>query len=412
MDGRNDSIRHELEACLETLPVLDTHEHLPPFGNQLDPGQDFLGEYLQHYISSDLQSAGMPEALLEQVRDASLPIGERWDRLEPFWERTRDTTYARALMIATEALYGIGEWNRGSIELLNERFRLAMDDPGHRMRVLRGLCRIRLSLLDFWQDDMRVDREFYRPVWQPSRFVMPGAGSDLSPTLDDHVDRCGEMYRRNLADGMAAIKCSLAYNRTIRFEDVPAAEARSAYAAAAAARFADGLPRPVQDFMFHRVLVMAERDGLPVQIHTGLQEGMRHNLRDSDPMLLADLFGRYPGIPFDLFHIGYPWFRESLVLAKTHPNVHLDMCWSHIIAPSAARQAFREFLEAVPVSKVFAFGGDYLLVDGVLGHLRIARENITTALAGMVEDNTMTFARACRVLAMVFHDNAARVFRI
>ncbi|MBP7403258.1 MAG: amidohydrolase family protein [Clostridia bacterium] len=412
MDGRNDSIRRELETCLESQPVFDTHEHLPPFGNQWDARRDILAEYLLHYISNDLQAAGMTDAQLERVQDPDVPLTERWDELEPWWERTRDTAYARALTTATEKLYGIGEWTRGTIVPLNERFRAAMEDPGHRMRVLRGLCNIRVSLLDFWQDGMGCDREFYRPVWQPNRFVMPGAGASLPATLDAHLEEAEEMYRRNLRDGMAALKCALAYDRPIRFEAVPADEARAGYAAAAREGFAHGLPRPVQDHVFHYMLGLAERDGLPVQIHTGLQEGNRHHLPDSDPMLLEPLFGRYPGIPFDLFHIGYPWFRESLVLAKTHPNVHLDMCWSHMIAPSAARIALREFLEAVPVSKIFAFGGDYQLVDGVLGHLTLARENVTAVLAGMVADHAMDFSRACRVLAMLFHDNAARVFGV
>ena len=412
MDERFDSIRKELETCLETLPVLDTHEHLPPFGNQLHPSLDVLGEYLQHYISSDLQSAGMPEKLLQQVCDPSTPIAERWDKLAPFWEQTFDTAYARSLRIAANELYGIEDWNRDSIVVLNERFRQAMADPGHCRRVLKDTCRIRLSLLDYWGDDMRVDREFYRPVWQASGFITPVFASGLPATLADHVGQCEAMYRRNLDNGMAGLKCALAYRRSIRFEDVPAAEAQALYDSARKEGFPQGLPVPVQDFLFHRLLALAERDGLPVQIHTGLQEGMRHDLRHSDPMLLANLFGKYPGIPFDLFHIGYPWIRESLVLAKTHPNVHLDMCWSHIIAPSAARQALREFLEAVPVSKIFAFGGDYLLVDGVLGHLRIAQENAAAAIAGLVADKAMTFTRACRVLAMIFHDNAARVFRI
>lgn len=412
MDERYETIRRELKTCLETLPVLDTHEHLPPFGNQLDLALDVLGEYLQHYISSDLQSAGMSEALLRQVCDPTTPITERWDKLAPYWERTCDTAYARSLRVAAAELYGIEDWNRDSIVLMNERFRQAMADPGHRMRVLRDTCRIRLSILDHWGDDMHVDREFYRPVWQAARFITPAAGSDLPATLTDHVGQCEAMYRRNLDNGMVALKCALAYKRSIRFEEVPAAEAKALYAAARKDAFPQGLPVPVQDFILHRLLALADRDGLPVQIHTGLQEGMRHELRHSDPMLLTNLFGKYPHIPFDLFHIGYPWIRESLVLAKTHPNVHLDMCWSHIIAPSAARQALREFLEAVPVSKIFAFGGDYLLVDGVLGHLRIAHENAAGAVAGLVADKAMTFTRACRVLAMVFHDNAARVFSI
>jgi hypothetical protein len=213
-----------------------------------------------------------------------------------------------------------------------------MADPGHRQKVLRENA-VSSVHLDFWEDDMKVDREYYRPGWQANRFLLSKPSVQLSPTLDGHLDACTDMYQRNLRDGMIALKCALAYDRTIRFAVVPPAEARAAYAAAAATGFAAGLPTPVQDFVFHHLLGLANRDGLPVQIHTGLLEGMRHPLRQSDPLLLDPLFGRYPGIPFDLFHIGYPWFRESLVLAKSHPNVHLDLCW--IISSHRRRRVSR-----------------------------------------------------------------------
>lgn len=412
METRREAIRQELLTYLQTQPVLDTHEHLPPFGNQLDSKLDFLGEYLWHYASSDLQSAGMTDAQLARVRDPALPLDERWELMEPFWEATQDTTYFRTLRIATRELYGIEEWNRKTLPDLDARFRQAMADPAHRRKVLREKCGIRLSILDFWENDMKVDLEYYRPVWQGYDFILPKPVVKLSPTFDGHVEACTEMYRRNRQDGMVALKFALAYDRSIRFAEVPLAEARDGYAAAAATGFAQGLPTPVQDYMVHHLLGLADRDGLPVQIHTGLLEGMRHPLRQADPLLLDPLFGRYPDIPFDLFHIGYPWFRESLVLAKSHPNVHLDLCWSHIIAPQAARLALREFLEAVPVSKIFAFGGDYILVDGVLGHLYIARENAAAVLADCVADGEITLSRAYRILAMIFHDNAARVFGI
>ncbi len=412
MQAREHTIYRQLLADLQTQPVLDTHEHLPPFGNQLDPRLDLLGEYLSHYASSDLQSAGLTDAQLTYVRDPQQPLAARWALLEPFWQAAQDTTYLRSLRIASKKLYGIGDWNHQTVPLLNEKFRVAMNDPQHRRRVLKGRCGIRLSILDFWQDEMAVDRAFYRPVWQAQRFLAPPPEADLAPTLDEHLAQLDAMYQRNRQDGMIALKCALAYQRSIAFAAVPLRQARAVYAAAAARGFVDGWPSTVQDYVMHHLLAHAQRDGLPVQIHTGLQEGMRHPLTHSDPLLLAPLFGRYPDVPFVLFHISYPWFREALVLAKTHANVYLDMCWSHIIAPTAARLALREFLEAVPATKIFAFGGDYLFVDGVLGHLTIARENAAAALAGMVTDGVVTLDRARQILSLVFHDNASRVFAI
>jgi len=60
--------------------------------------------------------------------------------------------------------------------------------------------------------------------------------------------------------------------------------------------------KPMQDYLVHRVLRYAEEKNLPVQIHTGLQEGSGNFIRNSDPTLLTNLFYRISKSPVDLFH--------------------------------------------------------------------------------------------------------------
>jgi predicted TIM-barrel fold metal-dependent hydrolase len=98
-------------------------------------------------------------------------------------------------------------------------------------------------------------------------------------------------------------------------------------------------------------------------------------------MLLKNLFGKYPNLKFDIFHTGYPYERELMVLVKTHVNVYIDFCWTHIISPFAAKNAFYEMLDTLPYAKIFGFGGDYLFFDEVIGHITMAKQNICTVLA-------------------------------
>ena len=74
-------------------------------------------------------------------------------------------------------------------------------------------------------------------------------------------------------------------------------------------------------------------------------------------MHLVNLFIEYREAKFDLFHGGYPYTGELLALAKNFPNVYLDLCWLHIISPTAAVCMLHEAIETVPVNKIFAFGG-------------------------------------------------------
>ena len=45
--------------------------------------------------------------------------------------------------------------------------------------------------------------------------------------------------------------------------------------------------------------------GAFVQIHTGFQEGNGNIVANSDPLLLTELLQDFPGVRFDLFHIGH-----------------------------------------------------------------------------------------------------------
>ena len=122
-----------------------------------------------------------------------------------------------------------------------------------------------------------------------------------------------------------------------------------------------GETKPLQDFIVHKLIQLAVRKNLVIQIHTGLQEGNDNVLTNSDPTLLVNLFSEYKEAKFDIFHGAYPYTGELAALAKNFPNVYVDMCWLHIISPSRAREALTEWLDTVPSNKIFCFGGDYIL---------------------------------------------------
>ena len=84
------------------------------------------------------------------------------------------------------------------------------------------------------------------------------------------------------------------------------------------------------------------------------------------------------------------------MLAKNFPNVHLDMCWAHIVSPNASVLALQEWIDTVPLNKISAFGGDYLFVDGVYGHQHLARADVVRALAAKVEEGCSTRTRPAR----------------
>ena len=147
----------------------------------------------------------------------------------------------------------------------------------------------------------------------------------------------------------------------------------------------------------HHVLRLADRRGLVLQVHTGLQEGNGNYIAHSDPSHLTNLFMEYSNVRFDCFHIGYPYQQVLAALAKNFRNVFVDFAWVHIISPTAAIHALVEYLDSVPANKISGFGGDYILVDGVYGHQYIARDNIARALAIKIEQGAFDVDQAKEV---------------
>jgi len=128
--------------------------------------------------------------------------------------------------------------------------------------------------------------------------------------------------------------------------------------------------------------------------------------------LLSNLFLEYPNVDFDIFHIGYPYQQVLSVLAKTFPNVYIDMCWAHIISPTASINALIEWIDSVSINKISAFGGDYCFIDGVYGHRYLARINVSKSLARKVEDGVFDIEKAKEISMMLFYNNPFKIFKL
>jgi predicted TIM-barrel fold metal-dependent hydrolase len=160
----------------------------------------------------------------------------------------------------------------------------------------------------------------------------------------------------------------------------------------------------------HQVIRQALEHGLPIQVHTGLQEGVGNMLSNAQPLHLADLFLEYRQVKFDLFHAGYPYSGEVACLAKNFPNVWADLCWMWIISPSAGRRILHEWIETIPSNKILGFGGDYRFVEGSYAHSRMAREGVTQVLTQKIEEGYLTEEEAVEMGRKILRENAWDLF--
>ncbi len=414
---------------IESLTIIDTHEHLP-FEADRPAQADVLEEWLTHYFSCDLVSAGLSDEGLAMVRDSSKDLHERWGIAEPYWHAAQDTGYGRALTLSAKELYGIDGINADTIGPLNEAFVAAREKGGHYDFVLKEKSRIAVSIRDAMPDP-------YTETIDPFVFTMQ-MGEYISPThyfqMRDAAAKVG-MTVHTLADWMDAarkkiethlngqtrvvcLKTPIAYSRNLRFDKVSYGDAERAFNEFFEDR---NLPdwragtkaqKALEDFMMHHVCRVADDHGLVHQIHTGTQEGNGNIISDSNPALLSNLFLEYRNVKFDIFHMSYPYIMEIGNIAKNFRNVFIDMCWGHIVSPAVARRALVEWLDALPANKISAFGGDYCFIDGVYGHQLLARQNVAASLARKVDDGTFSLARAKEIATWVFVDNPRNLFSL
>ena len=422
-----------LYSEIEKIPLVDTHEHLMSERMRLNQKIDFF-YWFSHYASSDLVSAGMPQPVLEKLLDPDRPLEDRWAEFEPFWRFVRTTAYGRVLLIAARDIFGVDDINTKTYQELSEKI-TASNYNGWYEVVLKERANIGISVLQPKSDDPTpldgFDRRFFAPVYGLDTILTPCNRDDLVAleggtgvaihSLDDLLKAMDAALELALNAEVVALKVALAYLRSIRFDKTTKASAEvvfnrlsrypiSSEGETRQAPISWDEAKPLHDYLMHQAIQSAIEQNLPLQIHTGIQEGNGNFLENAHPLHLVNLFIEYPQARFDLFHAGYPFQSEMAVLGKNFPNVFVDMCWLHAISPWVARQTLHEWIETVPANKIFAFGGDYIFVEGVYAHAQMARNNVAIVLTEKVETGYFTENEAVEMAHLIFHHNAAQFF--
>lgn len=382
--------------------------------NRLDFSQ------LMHYIDLDVVSAGMPAEQMREVRFGDSSEDEKWAMFEPHWRCARNTTFAWVVEESVREFYGVDGLNSGTYKEVGRRIRETRR-PGRYRQILKDAAHIAVSLLDTGCTD--PDPELFAPVLRLDQFVSLAGRRGLEDlerslsasltTLADLERAQSEAVRAARRDGMVAIKSAQAYLRPLSYLHVSRGSASAAFDRVASSAGADAAFddfKALSDYMFHHMVAECIDCDLPIQIHTGMAASTAARVSPTNPALLVDVFLRYPEAKFDLFHAGFPYWEEMGVLVKTFPNIRADLCWTHIISPSASRRALDEWLELVPANKIFAFGGDLGSVEIAAIHCRLARANVAEVLANKVDRGFLTLTEAKQVADAILRDNAIQFF--
>lgn len=416
----------DLREYLDTVPVIETHDH---YTGLFEPVTDVLEFVTGNYYHSDYHSAafGDERKALSLWSGSTLTFDQKYDLFEPIWRRSDKTAYARSVLVGLAECWGVKEITRDSLRALGERFRER--DAAFYERMM-AKYRIRAKIVDLF--DLHPYVEGSKPYSKYCRFAFPLPGHHdlhtkgdlqrLAPhlertitSLDDYLEAFEAWFRTCLDFGIVCLKDQTAYRRAISYACPPRADAERVFnrmVSSPRERFGEEEVRPLDDWLFHQYLRLARRHGLPVQIHTGHMAGIRNDIAKTNAVLLTPLLELYEDVRFDLFHGNWPYLGEYLFLGKNYPNVTLDLCWLHAIDPLYAVELMKRAVMTVPHAKVLAFGADTGAIEWAVAYLVGARDNVAYALSELVDDGWIDMAEARAIAHAWFFDNPNEVFRL
>ena len=424
-DARKIILEHVFKA-----PLIDTHEHLIEEKQRLDvtssshvPCDDWA-LLLSHYLNSDLLVAGMPKADMDQFLSPKVEPGAKWKLIAPYWGAVKNTGYAQAVRIACRELYAVDDVSAATVAKIQAGYEKTRRTGfyHHILHDLAGIQSCQVNCLTgvpfkesdmptFLMQDISIVGMFAGPnirQYAPATGIDPKTLSDWHRVIDWWFDRYGKYA--------VAAKSQNAYSRDIDYARVPAEKAEPVFAKVLQKDPVNPEDRKLlEDHLFWYAVEQATRHGLPVKLHTGYYAGqnsmplarLQHN-----PGSASDLCRLSPDTKFVFMHIGYPYYEEMLALAKNYANAHIDMCWSWIINPVAAKDYLKKHIVTAPANKLLPFGGDYIPVEPVLGHAIIARRGISQALFELVDEGWLTLTDALELGDIILHGNARQIFHL
>ncbi|MDR0326068.1 MAG: amidohydrolase family protein [Oscillospiraceae bacterium] len=410
-EGNIQAIHEEIEK----MTIIDTHEHLYPERECLKFDADAFMMF-RHYCRFDLIAAGMKEDKIKIVFDSDAPLMQRWREFKPYYEAISNSTYVQSAHIAMERFYGENRLTDGNVEIVTQRIKDARK-PGLYANVIRDACNIETCLNQGQNREEKPlfsypDDPLLTPVsnWinNPRAYESVAGYADLLGrdvgSVEDLVDAARLHVRKVKKHGGVGIKFPVF---PMSYPDM--AEAKEAFARIIKDKTLWLPPEnPIANVFYDALLREAQEQDLVACIHTGYW----FNYRELNPSHGIFMFDHYPDVSFDLYHVGYPYVREAIMLGKSRGNVWMNMCWTYIISPHFACDALTEMLEMVPWTKIIGFGGDYAVAEKIYGHLVLARRVMAKALATKVCDGAMTLDKAISLAHHMLYQNPKNLYKL
>jgi hypothetical protein len=420
---RDTTTYRRIKAELDAVPAIDTHDHLWPFERLPGIVETAHGKGMN--LSSLWRSSYYSWINPLTPWAPGMTFEAWWSKARHDFDSARATSFYRYQLPAFADLYGV-DFDRitdAQARALDDRIFNHYKDPRWLYEVITERANIELMFNDpYWARlDFRTDYPFGVLVFNVTTLVSGFHPSEFKQssddpyqfareeglkveTLDDYLVVLERMFQKAKGAGAACLKTTLAYVRTLRFENVPRERAIQAWGHPRSELRVEQI-RDFEDFIMWRLVELSARHDLPFQIHTG-----DARVQGSCPMLLVDLIEANPKTKFILFHGGFPWVGETGVILMRHgSHVWLDSVWLPTISYSTAKRAFHEWLEVMPSDRIM-WGADANHAEGIYGATEFTRRCLAEVLAEKVDRGDLREEHAVRIGRQILRDNALSLF--
>lgn len=234
-------------------------------------------------------------------------------------------------------------------------------------------------------------------------------------TFDAVLDAYSARVERARADGFVGLKSIIAYRTGLAVQATSREAAAAAFGPVKERARRDGRVRlaakPLNDYLLLRALEIAERQAMPVQIHTGFGDADL-DLREANPLHLRPLLesGRYRNVPFVLLHASYPYVRELGYLAAMYPNVYADVGLAIPHLAAEIPTMLRQLLSLTPSTKVVYSSDASQIPELFWLAARWGRRGLGTVLGELMALGALDGGEALAVGRRVLGGNAAGIY--
>jgi hypothetical protein len=430
-DFNEEAVYRRIRNHADQVKVINTHEHQhwpEEYGNW---HFRFYHLIAASYLASDISSTGDANGYDWKLMD-TLSLDGLWDIYGESLNYTRLTSYYSQLVKGFKKQYGFKDlyFTKDNIEDLSGRIKENYSNYREWFNDAFQRAGFEVMFIDqYWKPfNTNIDEQHFVLVFNINSLVSassqkPGEGSELQSiykeaaeegfeirNLNDYLKYCDHLFKKNIEAKVVCLKNSMAYSRTLYYEDVPYEEARTLYDKPASS-LTPSEAKKIEDLVFHWIIQKSIEYDLPIQIHTGYLAGNGNVLDNGQPVKLNNLFLKYRKAKFILFHGGFPWTGEYAALGKMFPNVYLDLVWLPQISRQEAVSALDVMFDCVPYNKLF-WGGDCGLIEESTGSLEFAKDVVSEVLAKRIERGLLTEDVAFNIIDRIFRENAIEVFQL